>query len=258
MRDRLKFSILAFSVLFLFTVLPVNATFTWENNVTVGYDKVQWVYTETYTEGNTLIYKDYIDVSLGNQDGFISAWEILKTDVKARSTLQSSILGQMDVIVNNSSESVVLAGVSSSMSPELLGPVMQGEVITNLYTTNYHLENPFLGSGTNSISFIGEESTPLVINMPKGASLNSTEGIDNLSISNGEGVSKILGSFGPTGKATVHFHLDGVEDIVTSVPELAEMNVSGEFSVLNNENDHNFSLAERLLPALGMCNTESA
>lgn len=258
MEDGLRASLLAFSVLFLFMVFPVNATFTWENNITVGYDKVQWMYTETYTEGNALVYKDYIDVSLGDRDGFISAWEVLKTDVKTRYTLQSSIIEQMDVIVNGSSEYVVLVDVSSSMSPELLGPVMQGEVIKNLYTTNYCLDDPLLGSGTSTISFIGEKSTPIVINMPNGVSVNSTEGIDNESISNGEGVVKIIGNFGSTGKATVHFHLDGIADIVTPVPEVAEMNVSGEVSVLKDEKSQEFSLAGRLLPALGMRNAEGA
>ncbi len=254
----MKASLLAFSLLFLFMVLPVNATFTWENNVTVGYDKVQWMYTETYTEDNALIYKDYIDLSLGNRDGFISAWEVLKSDVNTRLSLQSSINEQMDVIVNGSSEYVILTDVSSLMAPELLGPVMQVEVIKNIYTTNYRLDDPFLGTGTSSISFIGEKSTPVVINMPKGVSINSTEGIDNVSISNSEGVVKVTGNFSPMGKATLHFHLDLVEDVVTPVPEVVEMNVSCETTALKDGNDPDFSLAGRILPALGVRNTEGA
>ena len=175
--------------------VPVNATFVWENNITVKYDEVQWTYKEIYTEGNALIYKDYVDLSLGNGDGFISAWEVLKTDVKTRSTLEKSILKQMNVLVNNSSESVVLADVSSSMSPELLGPVMQPEVIENLYTANYHFGGSFLGSGNGSISFIGEQHTPLVINMPEGIDITSTEGIDNVSVINDGKVAKDPGQF---------------------------------------------------------------
>lgn len=254
----MKASLLAFSVLFLFMVLPVSATFAWENNITVGCDHVQWVYTETYTQANSLIYKDYVDVSLGNRDGFISAWEILKTDVKTRSTLQNSIIEQMDVSVNNSSEYVVLTDVNSLMSPELLGPVMQVEVIKNIYTTNYRLDHPFLGSGDSSISFIGEKNTPLLINMPEGVSISSTDGIDNVSISNAEKAVKIIGSFGSTEKATVHFHLEEVENIVASVPEVTETNVSGEAAVLEDEQNRSPSPAGKIFPSLGMWNLESA
>lgn len=251
-------SFLAFSLLLLFTVLPVNATFTWENNVTVSYDKVQWTYTETYTEGNALIYKDYVDVSLGNRDGFISAWEILKTDVKTRATLQTSINEQMDVIVNGSSEYVVLTDVNSSMSSELVGPVMQAEVIKNIYTTNYRLDDPLLGQGTSSISFIGEKSTHVVINMPEGVFVNSTEGIDNVSISNSGGIVKVIGNFGPTGKAMLHLHLDVVKDIVPPVPEVTETSATCETTVLKDRKDQDFSLAGRILPALGMRNIKNS
>ncbi len=150
---------MALSVLLLFMVIPVNAAFTWENNITVGYDTVQWKYTETYTEGNALIYKDYIDMSLGNQDHFISAWEVLKADVKTRSTLENSIHENMDVIINGSSQSVVLTDVNSSMSSELLGSVTQVEEIRNLYMTNYRLVNPLSGPVDSSVSFIGEKGT---------------------------------------------------------------------------------------------------
>lgn len=246
---------MALSVLLLFMVIPVNAAFTWENNITVGYDTVQWKYTETYTEGNALIYKDYIDMSLGNQDHFISAWEILKADVKTRSTLENSIHENMDVIINGSSQSVVLTDVNSSMSSELLGSVTQVEEIRNLYMTNYRLVNPLSGPGDSSISFIGEKGTSLVINMPKGVSVNSTEGIDNVSISTDQGFIKIRGVFGSTDRATVYFHLDEIEGIVPPVAEVPE-NISGEGTIPIDDNERNSSLAERILPYLGMNNTD--
>ena len=257
MRDRLKAPLLAFSLLFLFMILPVNATFTWENNITVGYDEVQWMYTETYDEANSIIYKDYVDMSVGNRDGFINAWEVLKTDVNTRSALQNLIIEQMDVIVNGSSEYIVLTDVNSRMSPELLGPVMQAEVIKNIYTTNYRVVDPFLEAGNSNIGFIGEKNTPIVINMPKGISVNSTEGIDNVSVSNNGQVVKIAGIFGSTGKATVYFHLEGAEDIVASVPEVTEAGLSGEGRILGDEPYHDFSLAGRIFPSLRICNPES-
>jgi hypothetical protein len=250
MRDRLRSSILAFLALFFFMVFPADATFTWENNITITHDKVQWVYTEKYTEDNAIIYKQYIDVSLGNGDGFINAWEILKADVKTRSTLQSSILKQMDVIVNSSNGSlqpVVLVNVTSSMSPELLGPVMQMEMIKNIYTANYHMENP-LGSDTGSISLIGEGSTPLIINMYiRGISVDSTVGIDNVSVTSSEEMVKIYGNFDYTGKATVFFHFDKSTDYINTVNELSEMNVTSEVSILNEESNQKFSLADRII-----------
>lgn len=259
MGDRLRTPLLAFTLLFLSMVVPVNAAFTWENNIIVGYEEVQWMYMETYTEANSLIYKNYIDFSLGDGDGFISAWEVLKADVKARSTLRNSIIEQMDVIVNGSSEHVVLIDVDSLMSPELLGPVVQLEVIKNIYTTNYRLYDPFLLPGNNNISFIGEGSTPLVINMPKGASINFTEGIENISFSNCGEIIKVTGNFGPTGEATVHFHLHFFEDMVTSFMGVTEMNVSGEILVFKDDGRDQYPfLAGRIFPSLGICNTKTA
>lgn len=236
-------------------VIPVNAEFTWENNITVGYDKVQWMYTETYTEGNALIYKDFIDMSLGNHDHFISAWEVLKADVKTRSTLENSIHENMDVIINGSSQSVVLTDVNSSMSSELLGSVTQVEAIKNLYTTNYHLVNPLWRSSDSSISFIGEKGTSLIINMPKGVSVNSTEGIDNVSISTDQEFIKIRGVFGSTDKATVYFHLDEAECMFSPVAEVSG-NLSREGIIPVADKEQNSSLAERILPSLGINNTE--
>jgi hypothetical protein len=259
MEDRLRFQLLVFTLFILFMVFPVNAAFTWENNITVGYEGIQWAYTETYTEANSLIYKDYIDVSMGNGDGFISAWEVLKSDVKTRSALQNSIIEQMDVSVNGSSEHVVLTDVDSLLSPELLGPVIQLEVIKNTYTTNYLIYDPFLSSGDSSISFIGEASTPVVINMPEGVSINFTEGIENVSFSNYIGYITIIGNFGPDGKATVHFHLQSFEDISASFPEATEMNVSGEMLVFEDDGKSQDSfLAGRIFPGLGICNPKTA
>ncbi len=259
MGDRLRTPLLAFMLFILTIVPPVNAAFTWENNITVGYEDVQWVYTETYTEANSLIYKDYIDISLGNGDGFISAWEVLKTDVKTRSTLRNSIIEQMDVIVNGSSENAALTKVDSLMSSELLGPVIQFEVIKNIYIADYRFSDPFLSSDDSSISFIGEASTPVIINMPEGTSVNFTEGIENESFSNSGDVIKLTGNFGPNGKATVHFHLEIFEDIATSFPEATEMNFSGEILVFKDDGkyQHPF-LAGRIFPGLGVCNLENA
>jgi hypothetical protein len=234
-------------------VIPVNAAFTWENNITVRYDTVQWEYTEMYTEGNALLYKDYIDMSLGNQDHFISAWEVLKADVKTRSTLENSIHENMDVIINGSSQSVVLTDVSSSMSSELLGSVTQVESIRNFYTTNYRLVDPLSGPRC-SISFIGEKGTSLIINMPKGASVNFTEGIDNVSISTDQEFIIIRGIFSSTDKATVYFYLDEIQGAVPPVARVTE-NISGGIISMDGK-EQNSSLAERILPSLGMNNTK--
>ncbi len=252
--DSLRSLLSAFSVFFLLMALPVNAAFTWENNITVGYDTVQWEYMEMYTEGNALLYKDYIDMSLGNQDHFISAWEVLKADVKTRSTLENSIHENMDVIINGSSQSVVLTDVSSSMSSELLGSITQVEAIRNLYTTNYRLVDPLSGPRGSSISFIGEKGTSLIINMPKGASVNSTEGIDNVSISTDQEFIIIRGIFSSTDKATVYFYLDEIQGAVPPVARVTE-NISGDIISIDGK-EQNSALAERILPSLGMNNTK--
>jgi hypothetical protein len=91
--------------------------------------------------------------------------------------------------------------------------------------------------------------------MPKGVSVNSTEGMDNVSISTDQGLIKIQGVFGSKDRATVYFHLDEIEGIVPLVAGVPE-NISGENTIPINDKDRNSSLAERILPYLGMNNTD--
>ena len=92
------------------------AGFNWENNITVETYGMTWGYTEQYTEENFVFYKSYIDADLGNDDDYISAWELLKVDSITRESFHDSIINKMDVKINDSSSDIYLSETQSSRS----------------------------------------------------------------------------------------------------------------------------------------------
>ena len=157
---------------------PAFAGFNWENNITVGNDGLTWGYTEQYTEDNFVFYKSYIDADLGNDDGYVSAWELLKVDSITRESFYDSIISDMDVKINESSSAVHLGEIDSSMSKDALGKVYRRGEATNYYKVMYSFDESLTELGTN-IWFLAEPETNVTITFPEGIDVTSTEGIEN-------------------------------------------------------------------------------
>ena len=74
-----------------------GAEHVWVNNIAIDEYEMTWSYKDTYTGTDSFVYRVGIDEELGNNDSFISAWELLKIDSEMRSRLRSSIDREMDV-----------------------------------------------------------------------------------------------------------------------------------------------------------------
>ncbi|QLC51015.1 hypothetical protein HWN40_12655 [Methanolobus zinderi] len=203
-------------------MLPAEASYSWENDITVGLDGMSWTYTEQYSDSRSVLYRAFIDSELGDNDGFVSAWEVLKMDTTSRAQLLGLLEGNMDVKINGSSDAIVVTGVESDMSMESLGPVTKEDTIVNMYEVHYVFEEPIISLG-DRIWFLGEPGTAVTIRLPDNIKVESTEGIDNVSIDSGDLGQEVSGDFGFTGEAVIHFepdmvlHLEGEEDEETPV-----------------------------------------
>ncbi|KXS44527.1 MAG: hypothetical protein AWU59_464 [Methanolobus sp. T82-4] len=203
-------------------MLPAEASYSWENDITVGLDGMSWTYTEQYSDNRSVLYRAFIDSELGDNDGFVSAWEVLKMDTTSRAQLLGLLEGNMDVKINGSSDAIVVTGVESDMSMESLGPVTKEDTIVNMYEVHYVFEEPIISLG-DRIWFLGEPGTAVTIRLPDNIKVESTEGIDNVSIDSGDLGQEVSGDFGFTGEAVIHFEpdmvlqLEGEEDEKTPV-----------------------------------------
>lgn len=193
-----------FIILFLTFYLlsqPVLA-YSWDNEINVGSDSMSWKYTETYSGNRSVLFKVLIDSEIGNDDGFVNAWELLKLDVRSRKTFFDSISKEMDVGINNSSDGLSILSVESSLSPELVGPVLSPKMIVNIYEVNYSFNDTLPSNG--SIWFRGEPGTNVTITLPDNFNITDRHGIDNISINEGS-VFSITGTFDSEGRITVYF-----------------------------------------------------
>jgi hypothetical protein len=193
-------------VLFSLVISPMvaSAGYVWENNITVKAQGMVWDYNEEYTGENSILFKHYIDIELGNTDGFVSAWELLKTDAKMRESLHSSIMKYMDVKINNSAEAIHVVDVDSSICCETLGKTGESAHITNCYHVIYSFDDSLLNLG-NNIWFLGEPETNVTIVMPVGVDIASTEGIENATITVQNNSAVISGTFGFAGEITIGY-----------------------------------------------------
>jgi len=240
-------------VVFSLAFLPVTASagFSWENNITVWENGMVWEYTEEYTGANAILFKEYIDTDPGNNDGFISAWELLKFDSIIRKTFYDSIINNMDVKINNSSSAVHLVDVDSSLCDEALGKVSKSAGITNVYRVSYTFDDPVLKLG-NSIWFLGEPETPVTITLPAGVDVTSTNGIENTTTTVQNGSATISGTFDFVGEITIGYAENmtwavtpaEVAGNVTPVPDATER-------PLQPKNRSEFF--EEILQKLGFC-----
>lgn len=213
------------AVILLLAICLLSQTalaYSWENEINVESDSMSWKYTETYSGNRSVLFKVLIDSEIGNDDGFVSAWELLKVDVRSRKTFFDSINKDMDVAINNSSDSISILSVESSLSPELLGPVLSSGDVVNIYEV-YYLFNDTLPS-TGSMWFRGEPGSNVTITLPDEFNITAIHGVDNVITADGHDFS-ISGIFGPEGRATVEFAENTSDVMVDELPETA--NTSG-------------------------------
>jgi hypothetical protein len=181
-------------------------------------DSMTWEYAEQYSGESSVIMRSVIDSEMGNNDGFIAAWELLKMDTLSRRNLHASVSRKMDVKINDSSASISLSGVECAISSELIGPVSKKDEVSNIYRVCYAFRDPLPEQGSR-IWFQGEPGTYVFISMPEGTEIISAEGVDNAAIGMQGLVPYVEGCFDFTGESVIVFNMNTT---VTSNPQTME------------------------------------
>ena len=196
--------LMAAAIAISFTATPVFAGFNWENNITVDMHGMEWEYTEQYTEDNFVFYKSYIDSDVGNDDGYVSAWELFKADSITREAFYDSIINDMDVKINNSSSAVHLGEIDSSLSENALGRVYRRGEVTNYYKVMYSFDKSLTELGSD-IWFLIEPESNVTITLPEGFDVTSTEGIENATTLVHNSTTTLVGIVGFEGEITIGY-----------------------------------------------------
>ncbi len=150
----------------------------WVNNITINEYNMSWNYTEIFTGIDSIIYRMNIDKELGNNDSFISAWELLNADKVMRKRLRSSIDSELDVRINNKTAGIEVAEIDSSLSPQIIGKTHLLDIIVNKYNAVYRFNDSILNA--SSIWFLGQAKTQVTIIMPAGVDVVNISGMDNV------------------------------------------------------------------------------
>lgn len=207
-----------------------SAGHLWINNITVNEYNMTWSYEETFTVTDSIAYRVSIDSGLGNNDSFVSAWELLNADRQMRKSLKSSIDKELDVRINNGTGGVEVLDVDSTLSPDAIGKTHYMDAIANRYNVTYRFKENILNA--SSIWFLGQANSPVTIVMPPGVDVINTSGINNIS-KNVTNHSEITGFFkGMTmdrGEITLYL----AKNTSYKVPEI---NVSNVTSPVPTEN----------------------
>jgi hypothetical protein len=157
----------------------VSAAHLWVNNITVNEYNMTWGYTETFTGADSLAYRVSIDSGLGNNDSFVSAWELLNADREMRKSLKSAIDKEQDVRINNMTGGVEVLDVDSTLSPDAIGKTHSMDAIANRYNVTYRFKENILNG--SSIWFLGQANSPVTIVMPPGVDVVNSSGMNNVS-----------------------------------------------------------------------------
>ncbi|WP_406660193.1 hypothetical protein V7O66_10090 [Methanolobus sp. ZRKC3] len=228
-------------LLLFFLVQPVMA-YEWDNDIDVGPNSMSWKYTESYSGDHSVIFKTFIDSELGNGDGFVSAWELLKIDVKSRATFSDSISREIDVVLDASSDLVHLLSVESELSPELVGPINSSRNIVNVYEINYSFDDALPSNG--SIWFRGQSRSDVTITLPEGFSITGTQGLDRSKVYVADSRPTVSGVFGQDELATVSFVMIVTQPDEEKAPEI------NNSSVTEVSDDRAPSLIDDIFPGL--------
>lgn len=184
-------------ILIAFTAGAGAAERSWVNNITVGEYNMTWNYTETFTGMDSMRYRIGIDSELGNNDSFISAWELLKADKEMRKMLRSSIDKEPDVRINNETTGISVIDIESALSPSIIGKTHSFDPVVNRYEVNYWWKDSILNAST--IWFLGQAKSPVKVVLPSGIDFTNTSGIINITenISNHTEISGFFNDLSP-------------------------------------------------------------
>ncbi|NJD78273.1 MAG: hypothetical protein FIB08_14470 [Candidatus Methanoperedens sp.] len=149
------------------------------NNITVSEYNITWNYTETFSGNDSIAYRINIDKEFGNNDSFINAWEVLKTDKETRKKLKGLLDAESDVKINNEAAGIDVIDVGSTLSPELFGKTHIADTIVNRYNITYRFKESIFNA--SSIWFLGQANTSVTIVLPEGVDVTDTAGISNVS-----------------------------------------------------------------------------
>ncbi len=207
-----------------------SAGHLWMNNITVNEYNMTWSYKEAFTGADSVAYRVSIDSGLGNNDSFISAWELLNADRMMRKSLKSAIDKELDVRINNETGGVEVLDVDSTLSPDAIGKTHSMDAIVNWYNVTYRFKESILNA--SSIWFLGQSNSPVTVVMLPGVDVVNSSGMNNIS-KNISNHSEITGFFkGMTmdrGEVTLYL----ARNTSYKVPEI---NVSNVTSPVPTEN----------------------
>ena len=218
-------------LLFSLFVVPAYAAYDWNNDITIEKDSMTWNYTESYSGDRSVIFKKYVDMEFGNDDGFVSAWELLKADVSMSKYFKQSIEDNMDVKIDKSSKNVILLDVETDMSSELIGLSDEESDIVNKYEVFYDFKVPLDKSGSE-MWFQGEPETDVAISLPVGMELMSVDGVDNESVKESSKGTVIKGKFGFTGEVVIEY---SIEEEKPAIKENTTTNVTANTTKASSE-----------------------
>jgi len=176
-------------ILIALTAVEGSAERNWVNNITVDEYSMTWAYTETFTGADSLRYRVGIDTESGNNDSFITAWELLKLDKEMRKRLRSSIDSEFDVRIEtpetpylntgtNGNNGIEVVDVDSVLSPGIIGKTHIGDTIVNKYKVAYRWKGSILNA--RSIWFLGQAKSPVTVIIPAGVDVTNISGMDNV------------------------------------------------------------------------------
>lgn len=166
-------------IIFILTDLASSRPL-WINNITINEYNITWSYTENFSDSDSMIYKTGIDSTFGDNDSFISAWELLKADKDIRKTFRTSIENELDIKINNETTGIELIDVDSTLSQSTIGKTHRTDTISNSYNVSYRLKDSIYNA--SSIWFLGEPNSPVTIVIPVGIDVKEVTGMNNSSI----------------------------------------------------------------------------
>ncbi len=169
--------VLAFLCIVL-AATTAGASHLWVNNINVNEYNMTWGYTETFTGAASIAYRTGIDIEFGNNDSFVSAWELLNADKELRKGLRKSIDSEPDVKINNGTGGIEVADIDSKLSPDAIGNTNLVDPIVNRYNVTYRFKDSILNA--SSIWFLGEPQIRVTVILPPGIDIVNISGMDNV------------------------------------------------------------------------------
>lgn len=157
---------------------PGSAERLWANDITVGEYGMTWSYTETFTGIDSIAYRISVDEEFGNNDSFISAWELLEVDKEMRRRLGSSIESELDVRINNETAGIEVVDIDAELSTATIGKTHTADSIVNRYRVAYRWKDSIFNA--ESIWFLGQAESPVTITLPAGIDAVDISGMDNI------------------------------------------------------------------------------